>query len=72
MYIYMYTCKHWMNWSVVHDYDTVSDSVTNISAITDHNLLVMANSNIVEVSNIINKQIIETAQQRYCVHTHTR
>ena len=60
-----------LNELVVHDYDTVSDSVTNISVITDHNLLVIANSNIVEVSNIINKQTIETSQQRYCVHTHT-
>lgn len=55
---------------VVHDYDTVS--VLLISAITDHTLLAVANSNIVEVSNIINMQTIETAQQRYCVHTHTR
>ena len=46
----------------------LSQLVLLISAITDHTLLVMANSNIVEVSNIINKQTIETSQQRYCVH----
>ena len=49
----------------------LSQIVLLISAITDHNLLVMTNSNIVKASNIINKQTIETAQQRYCIHTHT-
>lgn len=40
----------------------LSQLVLLISAITDHTLLVMANSNIMKVSNIINKQNIETSQ----------